>query len=56
VAADHALEVAEPTLKELEELPALEEIIAKLASRYNRDLRLSAVIPCVVPPTLDGNL
>ena len=56
MAADHALAVAQPTLKELEGLPALEETIPKVASRYNRDLRLSAVIACIVPPTSAGSL
>jgi chromosome partitioning protein len=56
VAADHALGVAQPTLKELEGLPALEETIAKISSLYNPALRLSAVIPCIVPPSTSGRL
>jgi chromosome partitioning protein len=56
VAADHALAVAQPTLKELEGLPALEETITKVATLYNPALRLSAVIPCIVPPTSSGRL
>jgi chromosome partitioning protein len=56
VAADHALAVAQPTLKELEGLPALEETIAKVSSLYNPALRLSAVIPCIVPPSTSGRL
>jgi len=56
VAADHALAVAQPTLKELEGLPALEETISKVASLYNPGLRLSAVIPCIVPAISSGRL
>jgi hypothetical protein len=38
-AADRALVVAQPTLKELEGLPALEQTIAKVASLYNTALK-----------------
>lgn len=48
--------VAQPTLKELEGLPALEETIEKVASLYKPGLRLSAVIPCIVPPASAGTL
>lgn len=54
-AADHAIAVAQPTLKELEGLPALEDTIEKVRSRFqNPTLRLSAVIPCIVPPATSG--
>ena len=56
VAADHALAVAQPTLTELEGLPALEETIVKVTSVYNPALHLSAVIPCIVPPSSSGRL
>lgn len=56
VAADTVLAVAQPTLKELEGLPALEETITKVASLYNPGLKLSAVIPCIVPPPSAGAL
>lgn len=56
VAANHVIAVAQPTLKELEGLPALEETIGKVASLYNPGLRLSAVIPCIVPPASAGTL
>jgi chromosome partitioning protein len=55
-AADRALVVAQPTLKELEGLPALEQTIAKVASLYNTALKLSAVIPRIVPPSSSGRL
>jgi cellulose biosynthesis protein BcsQ len=54
-AADRALVVAQPT-QELEGLPALEQTIAKVASLYNTALRLSAVIPRIVPPSSSGRL
>ncbi len=56
VAADTVLAVAQPTLKELEGLPALEETITKIAGLYNPGLVLSAVIPCIVPPASAGAL
>lgn len=56
VAADRVIAVAQPTLKELEGLPALEETIAKVANLYNPGLALSAVIPCIVPPASAGTL
>lgn len=56
VAADHVIAVAQPTLKELEGLPALEETITKVASLYNPGLALSAVVPCIVPPASAGTL
>jgi chromosome partitioning protein len=56
VAADHALAVAQPTLTELEGLPALEETIAKVACQYNPALRLSAVIPGIVSSVSSGRL
>jgi len=56
VAADNVIAVAQPTLKELEGLPALEETITKVASLYNPGLKLCAVIPCIVPPASAGTL
>jgi chromosome partitioning protein len=47
VAADHALAVAQP---------ALEETIGKVSSLYNPALQLSAVIPCIVPPSTSEQL
>jgi chromosome partitioning protein len=51
-AADRALVVAQPTLKQLEGLPALAQTITKVASLYNTALKLSAVIPRIVPAVL----
>jgi chromosome partitioning protein len=56
VAADSVIAVSVPTLKEIEGLPRLENVIADVARAYNPTLRLTAVVPCNVPPSNAGQL
>lgn len=56
VAAQSVIAVTAPTLKELEGLPNLEETIASIRDTHNPGLKLTAVVPCAVPPASAGAL
>jgi chromosome partitioning protein len=51
VAADVVVAVTQPTTKELAGLPTLEETIEDVGGAYNEDLKLAAIVPCIVPST-----
>jgi chromosome partitioning protein len=54
VAATSVITVTQPTFKELEGLPKMEETIAEVAGAYKPGLTLAAVVPCIVPPSTAG--
>lgn len=56
VAADFAITVTQPGLKEMAGIPAFEETIEQVRDSYNSTLRLAAIIPCVVPPPGQGKV
>jgi chromosome partitioning protein len=56
IAADSALTVTQPTLKELAGVPAIEETVDEVSGAYNPALTLSAVVPCVVPSATAGRV
>jgi len=49
VAADAVVTVARPTLKEIEGIPQMLQLVADVAEAYRPSLRLAAVVPCDVP-------
>lgn len=51
VAADFAVTVTQPTIKELAGVPAFEETVREVREAYNPRVRLIAVVPSVVPGT-----
>jgi len=56
VAADVVVAVSQPTTKELAGLPVLEQTIEEFKDAYNPDLRLAAVVPCIVPSASAGRI
>jgi chromosome partitioning protein len=56
VASDFAITVTQPTIKELEGIPKMEQTIADVSGAYNPKLRLGAIVPCIVPPATAGGL
>lgn len=56
VVATSVITVTAPSSKELEGIPKLEALIEEVAEAYNPDLRLGAVVPCIVPPASAGRL
>jgi chromosome partitioning protein len=54
VAATSVITVTQPTIKELEGLPKLEETITEVADAYRPGLTLAAVVPCIVPSATAG--
>ncbi len=53
-AATSVITVTQPTIKELEGLPKLEETINDVADAYRPGLALAAVVPCIVPSSTAG--
>lgn len=49
VASDAVVTVAQPTLKELAGVPRLDATIGEVARAYRPGLKMSAVVPCIVP-------
>lgn len=56
VAATGVVTVTFPATKELEGIPRVEAMIQDVADAYERELPLSAIIPCNVPSINRGNL
>lgn len=56
VASDYALTVTQPTIKELEGIPKMEQTVRDVAAAYNPKLRLGAVVPCIVPGANAGSV
>lgn len=54
VAADLAVTVAQPTIKELAGVPRIEATVAEVRDAYRPGLALAAVVPCIVPPAAAG--
>ncbi|AIF41876.1 hypothetical protein HX89_14290 (plasmid) [Dermacoccus nishinomiyaensis] len=56
VAADAALTVAQPSMKELEGIEELEKTISEVRKFFGADVSLRGVVPCIVPPASAGRL
>lgn len=56
VAAEHAVTVVMPTLKELAGLPRIDDLVRQVAAAYRPKLAIRAIIPCVVPAGSAGRL
>lgn len=56
VASDEVVTVTQPTSKELEGIGSLETTIAEVAEDFDKELELSAIVPCIVPPASSGAL
>lgn len=56
VAADFAITVTQPGLKEMTGVPAFQETVEQVRDAYNPTLSLAAIIPCVVPPPTSGKV
>lgn len=56
VAADSAVTVAMPTVKELAGLPRIDQVVEQVRAAYRPKLRLAAVVPCKVPTASRGRL
>lgn len=54
VASQHVIGVTQPSLKEIEGMPELEQFVAELADAYGLTLAVDAIIPCQVPTTPSG--
>ena len=49
VAADAVITVARPTLKEIEGIPQMQQLVNDVAEAYRPGLHLAAIVPCEVP-------
>lgn len=56
VAADHVITVAFPTMKEIQGIPALMDALEEVRELLNDRVRLSGIIPCMVPPSSQGKV
>ena len=56
VAADAALTVAQPSMKELEGIEELEKTISQVRKFFGASVSLRGVVPCIVPPASAGRL
>lgn len=54
LAADAAVTVAAPTLKEASGVSRFEATVEEVRAGYDTGLRLAAVVPCIVPPANAG--
>ena len=48
-AADAEITVARPTLKEIEGIPQMQQLVTDVAEAYRPGLHLAAIVPCEVP-------
>lgn len=56
VAATSVVTVTQPTAKEINGIPELENVITEVAEAYRPGLRLAGIVPCIVPPATAGRL
>lgn len=55
-ASSSVLTVTQPTLKEINGIPELIEVVDEVIEYFRPALRLAGIVPCIVPPASGGRL